>query len=114
MRIFADSAADLPKQFYEENDVELFTLRVHLNGTEYHDLVDINPTEVYDAMRNGAVPKTSQVSPEEFLNAFEQLAKNNEEGIYIAFSSNLSGTYNTAEMIARQLREQYPNFKLNI
>ena len=47
-------------------------------------------------MRKGAVPKTSQVSPEAFLVAFEKLAKNNEEGIYIAFSSNLSGTYNTA------------------
>ncbi len=114
MKIFADSACDLPKQFFEENDVELFTLRVHLNDTEYHDIVEIEPKEVYDAMRNGAVPKTSQVSPEEFLNAFEQLAKNNEDGIYIAFSSNLSGTYNTAVMIATQLQEQYPNFNLKI
>ncbi len=114
MRIFADSASDLPQHFYEKNNVELFTLRVQVNEKEYRDIIEINPTEVYDAMRNGAVPKTSQVSPEEFLNAFEPLAKNNEEGLYIAFSSNLSGTYNTAVMIATQLREQYPNFKLNI
>ncbi|KGR80567.1 DegV family protein [Ureibacillus manganicus] len=111
MKIFADSACDLPKEFLEENNVELFTLRVHLNDAEYQD---IDPKEVYDAMRQGAVPKTSQVSPEEFLVAFEQLAKNNEEGIYIAFSSNLSGTYNTAVMIATQLKEQYPNFNLKI
>ncbi|HWL22603.1 MAG TPA: DegV family protein, partial [Ureibacillus sp.] len=114
MKIFADSACDLPKQFFEENDVELFTLRVQVNETEYHDIIDISPKEVYAEMRNGAVPKTSQVSPEEFLNAFEQLAKNNEEGIYIAFSSNLSGTYSTAVMIATQLKEQYPNFNLKI
>ncbi|SOC35062.1 DegV family protein [Ureibacillus acetophenoni] len=114
MKIFADSACDLPKEFFNENDVELFTLRVHVNDKEYHDILDIEPTEVYDAMRNGAVPKTSQVSPEEFLNAFEELAKNNEEGIYIAFSSNLSGTYNTAVMIATQLKEQYPNFNLKV
>ncbi|MFY3791504.1 DegV family protein [Ureibacillus sp. MALMAid1270] len=114
MRIFADSACDLPKQFFEENKVELLTLRVQVNGKDYNDIIDIKPKDVYDAMRDGAIPKTSQVSPEVFLNTFEQLAKANEEGIYIAFSSNLSGTYSTAVMIASQLKEQYPNFKLNI
>nr|WP_106783825.1 DegV family protein [Lysinibacillus timonensis] len=114
MKIFADSASDLPKHFFEENNVELFPLRVHLNGQEHFDILGINPEEVYHAMREGATPKTSQVSPEEFLKAFEQLAKNNEEGIYIALSSNLSGTYNTSVMIATQLREQYPNFKMKI
>ncbi|CAM5190471.1 DegV family protein with EDD domain OS=Ureibacillus acetophenoni OX=614649 GN=SAMN05877842_101234 PE=4 SV=1 [Ureibacillus acetophenoni] len=114
MKIFADSACDLPKQFFEENKVELLTLRVQVNGKDYNDIIDIEPKDVYNAMRDGAVPKTSQVSPEVFLNTFEQLAKANEEGIYIAFSSNLSGTYSTAVMIASQLKEQYPNFKLNI
>ncbi|MGE7664228.1 DegV family protein [Ureibacillus composti] len=114
MRLFADSGSDLPKEFYEQHNIELFPLRVQLNGNEYQDVKDINSKEVYDAMRQGVTPKTSQVSPEIFLNAFEELAKNKEEGLYIAFSSNLSGTYNTAVMIATQLREQYPDFKLNI
>lgn len=114
MKIFADSACDLPKEFFENNDVELFPLRVQLNNTEYNDILDINPKEVYDAMRQGVSPKTSQVSPEVFLTHFEELAQQNEEGIYIAFSSNLSGTYNTAVMIASQVREQYPQFKLKI
>lgn len=114
MIIFADSGCDLPKEFFTENNVELFTLRVDLNNQEYNDILDIDPKVVYDAMREGAVPKTSQVSPEAFLKKFENLAKNDEEGLYIAFSSNLSGTYNTAMMIASQVRENYPNFKLKI
>ena len=114
MKIFADSGSDLPKEFFAENNVELFTLRVDLNNQEYNDILDIDPKVVYDAMREGAIPKTSQVSPEVFLNKFETLAKNNEEGIYIAFSSNLSGTYSTAVMIASQVRENYPNLKLKI
>ncbi|WP_404427599.1 DegV family protein [Ureibacillus chungkukjangi] len=114
MKIFADSGSDLPKEFFTENNVELFTLRVDLNNQQYDDILDIDPKVVYGAMREGAVPKTSQVSPEIFLNKFETLAKNDEEGIYIAFSSNLSGTYNTAVMIASQVRENYPNLKLKI
>ncbi|HWL13376.1 MAG TPA: DegV family protein, partial [Ureibacillus sp.] len=104
----------LPKEFFAANDVELFPLRVDLNNQDYNDILDIDPKFVYDAMKEGAIPKTSQVSPEVFLNKFEALAKNNEEGIYIAFSSNLSGTYNTAVMIASQVRENYPNLKLKI
>lgn len=114
MQIFADSGCDLPKHFFEENDVVLFPLRVDINNQDYNDIVEIEPKVVYDAMRQGAVPKTSQVSPETFLTQFETLAKNNEEGIYIAISSNLSGTYSTAVMIAAQVRENYPNFKLKI
>ena len=114
MKIFADSGCDLPKQFFTDKNVELFTLRVDLNNKQYNDILDIDSQVVYAAMKQGAVPKTSQVSPEAFLNKFEALAKNDEEGLYIAFSSNLSGTYSTAVMIAAQVRENYPNLKLKI
>lgn len=114
MKIFADSGCDLPKHFFEENDITLFPLRVHVLNKDYLDLIEIEPQKVYDAMRQGETPKTSQVSPEQFLTAFEQMAKNDEEGLYIAISSNLSGTHNTALMIASQVKEEYPNFKLKI
>lgn len=114
MKIFADSGCDLPKQFFMDNNVVLFPLRVDIEKKDYNDIIDIDPKTVYEAMRKGVVPKTSQVSPEVFLKQFEELAKSEEEGLYIAFSSNLSGTYNTAVMIAAQVQEQYPNFKLKI
>ncbi|MFJ7732271.1 DegV family protein [Lysinibacillus sp. NPDC097231] len=114
MKIFTDSGCDLPKSYYEENDIVLIPLRVQLNNNEYDDVISIDSKEIYDAIRQGARPKTSQVSPELFLKHFESLAKNEEEGIYIAFSSELSGTYNTALMIRNQVQEQYPSLKLAI
>lgn len=114
MKIFTDSSCDLPKEFFEENNVTVFPLRVHVNEKEYKDIVDISPKELYDAMRQGVTPKTSQVSPEQFLKDFEELAKSGEEGLYIGFSSNLSGTFNTSVMIANQLREKYPDFHLKL
>lgn len=114
MKIFTDSGCDLPKSYYEENDVVLLPLRVQLNNKEYEDVIAIDSKEIYDAIRQGAQPKTSQVSPELFLKHFEELAKNDEEGIYIAFSSELSGTYSTAQMIRNQVLEQYPSLKLAI
>lgn len=114
MKIFTDSGCDLPKSYYEENDVVLLPLRVHLNDSEYDDVIAIDSKEIYDAIRQGAHPKTSQVSPELFLKHFEELAQSDEEGVYIAFSSELSGTYGTAMMIRNQVLEQYPSLKLTI
>lgn len=114
MKLFADSACDLPQSFYDENNVHLFPLSVDLNGKQYKDIVDIPATEIYAEIRKGSSPKTSQVSPELFLEAFEDLAKSGEEGLYIAFSSQLSGTYSTARMIRDQVMETYPDLRLTI
>jgi DegV family protein with EDD domain len=114
VKIMADSACDLPLDFYEENGAILFPLKVHIDGTEYEDLKTIQPKQVYDAIRAGNLPKTSQASPAGFKEVFTELAKNKQDGIYIAFSSQLSGTYQTAVMIAEQVKEEYPDFSLSI
>ena len=114
MRIFADSASDLPKSYFETNPVTLIPLRVHIDETEYLDVMTIDSKEVYAQIRQGKQPKTSQASPEQFLTLFEELAQSGEEGLYIAFSSELSGTHNTAVMIREQVKEEFPNLKLTI
>lgn len=114
VKILADSACDLPKDFYTEYHVTLFPLKVHVEGQEYEDVRTIDPKTVYDAIRNGDVPKTSQVSPLLFEEVFTRMAENNENGIYIAFSSELSGTYQTSVMILDQVKEKYPNFNFTI
>ena len=67
MRIFADSASDLPKSFYDENNVTLIPLSVLIDDKEYEDIIEIDSKEVFDAIRNGKQPKTSQASPELLL-----------------------------------------------
>lgn len=114
VKILADSACDLPLSFYEESGVTLFPLGVHLGEKEYEDLLTIDPSTVYKAIRSGEMPKTSQASPLKFEEYFKEMAKNKEEGIYIAFSSELSGTYQTAVMIRNQVKEEYPDFNLSI
>lgn len=114
MKLFADSASDLPKSFYQSHQVELFSLRVHIGEQEYEDVIGIDSKQVYAEIRKGAHPKTSQASPENFLRVFEELAKSEEEGLYIAFSSALSGTYSTAVMMREQVMETYPDLKLTI
>lgn len=114
MKLYADSATDLPLEFFKQKEVELFPLRVHIQNQDYEDLIGIHPKEVYSKIREGEQPKTSQVSPETFYNEFEKLAKNGESGLYIAFSSALSGTHDTAVMMRDQILEAYPDFNFII
>ena len=114
MKIFTDSASDLPLDFFEKENVHLFPLRVLVKGIEYDDIIGVSTDQVYAAIDEGEQPKTSQVSLEIFLETFEQLAKSGEEGIYLAFSSELSGTCQTAILAKNQVLENYPHLKLAI
>ena len=114
MRIYTDTAADLPKEYYSEANVYAFPLSVEIDGKTYKDVFEMDGVTLYEAIKNGAQPKTSQVSPDTFLSEFEELAKSGEEGLYISFTSGLSGTNSTANMIRNQLLETYPDLKLTI
>ncbi|RFU62164.1 DegV family protein [Peribacillus glennii] len=114
VQIIADSACDLPLSFYKENNVTLVPLQVLLEGNTYEDLETIAPKEVYDAMREGKSPTTSQVSPERFLKVFTALAQEKKQAVYIAFSSELSGTYQTAVMVRNQVKEEYPDADIEV
>lgn len=114
VQIIADSASDLPLEYFKDNNIILIPLKVHMDNEEFNDLVTIQPKVVYDAMRNGKAPKTSQASPQDFYEAFRQLAKDKQQGLYIAFSSELSGTYQTAVMMRDEVKAEFPEFELEI
>lgn len=114
LKIIVDSACDLPHSYITEHNLELVPLTVHLNDEEYKDIVGIQAKKVYDEMRNGSVPKTSQASINQFSEVFTKYAQEGQACLYLAFSSELSGTYQTACMVREQVLEDYPEFDLTI
>src|SRR5690625_962958 len=114
VKILADSACDLTEEYYNEYDIEMVPLTVHLNEKEYKDGVEISPKTVYDAMREGAAPTTSQVSPQTFKTIFTSYAEANQPLVYLAFSSELSDTFQTANMIEQEVKETYPDAVLYV
>ncbi|WP_077325058.1 DegV family protein [Virgibacillus siamensis] len=113
-KILADSACDLSERYYKAFDIEMVPLTVHLDGKDYKDVEEIDPKTVYDAMREGKGTKTSQVSPQTFKTIFTSYAKANQPLIYFAFSSELSGTCQTAQMMAQEVKEEYPEAALHV
>ncbi|GEN45673.1 DegV family protein [Alkalibacillus haloalkaliphilus] len=101
VKLIVDSGSDLPKDILEQHDIDIVSLIVHLNGQDYYDRDTIDSQKVYDAMREGSAPKTAQATPDTFYDVFKQYTDEGRPVIYLAFSSELSGTYQSA-MIAKQ------------
>jgi DegV family protein with EDD domain len=112
-RIITDSAADLPESFIKEHEVTVLPLMVNWRGNEHADrTVDLD--EFYQSLAAGEVAKTAQIPVHEFDGFFRKFAEVGQPILYIAFSSGLSGTYQTAVMVAEQIKEEYPDFDLTI
>lgn len=109
-----DSTSDLGLDFLNENDIHLFPLQIHLKEEEYQDVLELQPDKIYQSIAQGVHPKSSQVPVAEYLKMFYEMAKEKESGIYIAISSKLSGTYDTALVAYKAILEEYPDFDLRI
>lgn len=114
IKILADSACDLSEHYYNEFDIKMVPLTVHLDGEEFKDGIEISPKTVYGAMRDGKNVKTSQVSPQAFKTIFTSYAQTNQPLVYLAFSSELSGTYQTAKMMEQEVKEEYPKAPIHV
>ncbi|MDY0407865.1 DegV family protein [Virgibacillus soli] len=114
IKILADSACDLTDKETKQYNIDIVPLTVHLHGEDYEDGITISPKKVYEAMREGASTKTSQVSPQTFKTIFTSYAKKNQALVYLAFSSELSGTCQTAKMMANEVKEQYPDAQIHV
>jgi len=114
IKILTDSGCDLPDDVIREYDIDVMPIVVIDNDTEYLDNVTIKPKTLYDNMRKGKVYKTSQIPLNIFQSKFEEIAKEGRSTIYIAFSSGLSATYQTAVMTRDSLKEKYPDLDITI
>ena len=66
---------------------------------------------VYDKVRAGSMPTTSQLNPMDFKEAVGPILAGGEDVLYLAFSSGLSGTFNNARIAFAELAEEYPQRK---
>lgn len=115
-KIFTDSGCDLSYDTIEKLGVGYLGLTCTIDNKEFED--DGGKTlpynEFYKLIREGAEAKTSQVPPKRFIEEFEKTLKEGKDIFYIAFSSGLSGTYNSSLIAKEELLKSYPDRKIVI
>ena len=95
----------------QELGVQIIPMEFVMNGKVYHnypDEHDMSSKEFYRRIRAGEMCTTNQINTATFLELFAPILEGGEDIFYMAFSSGLSGTYNSACMAAQELRARYP------
>lgn len=112
--IMTDNMADLPESYIREHELEVLSLSYILDGETYDRNHPLEVGEFYSRMRGGSMPTTSQVNPEQAKEAFTSCLEQGKDVLYIAFSSGLSGTYNSGKIAAEEIEEEgrFPDRKL--
>lgn len=111
--LLTDSACDIKPEILNDWGVDYINLSFRFEGEdkEYsNDEMDIKT--FYDRMRKGDTAKTSAINPETFSNKFEEILSQGKDILYIAFSSGLSTTFNSARIAAGELEEKYPKQRI--
>ena len=110
--ITTDNNSDLPDEYLVQHQVGCTYLSYTLDGKNYTHENFLPVHEFYEAMRHGSMPTTAQVNPESARTALEPYLKEGKDVLHIAFSSGLSGTYNSTKIAAEELQEEYPDRKI--
>ena len=111
--IVTDTTTDLPRDYVEKHHLYMMSLPYTLEGTSYTWEKPMPVKDFYDKMRAGSLPTTSQANPEEAALLYESILKDNDVHIlHIAFSSGLSGSFNSCRIASADVCEKYPDHRI--
>ena len=110
--ITTDNNSDLPEKYFNDHGVGCMYLSYSMDGKNYTHENFLPEHEFYEAMRNGSMPTTAQVNPENAKTLLEPYLKEGKDILHIAFSSGLSGTYNSSRIAAEELMEEYTDRRI--
>lgn len=101
IRIIIDSASDYTKEEAEREGMLFVPMGVAFEEDAYLDGVNLTKEEFYDRLiERGENPVSSQPSPQHLMEAFQTVVDAGDYGILLTMGSSLSGTYQTAKLIA--------------
>ena len=104
VRIVTDSTADIPDEVAEELGIVVVPLMVHFDDGSYRDGVDLSREEFYAKLAMaGNPPTTSQPTPQDFLERYEELSWETKAVLSIHISSKMSGTAQSAQTASEQV-----------
>lgn len=114
IRILIDSGIDQNNYMKKTYDYDFLPLSVIINEKDYLDQVELSLEDVHGYMKEGILPKTSQVSPKTVIDTLDACRERGEDVIYITIYSQFSGTYQVAQTTAEAYLEKYPHMNIAV
>lgn len=114
LKLFTDTDCDVTPEIAREYDCSLISMPYSIDGKTTYPYVDFDEFDghaFYDLLRNGALPNTSAISREKYIEAFEPVFKNGDDILYVHFSRAMTATFDAMDQALAELGEKYPERK---
>jgi DegV family protein with EDD domain len=102
--IMTDSNSGISQKEAKELGVHVLPMPFTINEETYFEDINLNHELFYGFLEDGAQVATSQPSPDSVIVMYQNLLKEYDEIVHIPMSSGLSGTCQTAKMLAAEER----------
>lgn len=114
LRLVMDSAGDLPMNWASQYDINVIPVNIQFRGKTYLQGVELSDQEFYRLADEGdEIPKTSQPTPYQFIEFYKKIAEIGDTILSMHVTSKLSGTFESAVIAARELKDQIKIFPLD-
>lgn len=115
-KITCCSTADISSEHLKKLGVAFGKYHYIIDGKDFADDLysSVTPKEFYGKIDAGAMPTTSQVTPEELCELFEPILSSGYDLLHIEFSSGLSGGWQSAVAAQEVMQKKYPERKVYI
>lgn len=98
--IMTDSNSGITQKEAKELGIFVLPMPFTIDGQEYEEDINLSQDEFYDKLMNGAEVFTSQPAAGEVTKFFNNILKDYDQIVHIPMSSGLSGSCQTALMLA--------------
>ena len=109
--LFTDTDTDITPSVAKEYGYKLISMPYSIDGDTvypYEDFEVFDAHAFYDKLRAGALPNTSAISAQRYIDYFEPVLSAGDDILYVHFSRNMTATFDNMDVALAQLREKYP------
>lgn len=100
--IMTDSNSGITQKEAAGLDISVLPMPFMINDATYFEDINLTQDRFYEFLENDAVVSTSQPSPDSLIHMFHKLLAEYDEVVHIPMSSGLSGSCQTACMLAQE------------
>jgi DegV family protein with EDD domain len=99
VRLIVDSGSDIKQDEAKHLNLEILPIKTTFGDEEYLDGVTLTHEQFFEKLiESETLPKTSQVSPYEYEEAYKKVKEAGDTAVCITLSSKLSGCYQSAHI----------------
>lgn len=111
---FADSDCDVTPDVAQKYGMRLISMPYAIDGEiiyPYEDFQAFDYKTYYKLLRDGTIPTTHALNPEDYKRYFEPVFQNGDDIVYVHFSGNMSGSFDYMKLAVDELLSRYPERK---